>query len=138
MQNVLNFRRAISLDVIKSRLDRGFYKRLDNFQKDMFLCFERARNLSRSDSQLFEDSIELQSFFIRSRDELCKYGKALKSPALSYTVADLTTSVETLREEKKSKELPQDEDVAISETGPKKEEEACVVQSSQVRIYSNR
>ena len=54
----------MSLDLIKSRLDRGFYKRLDAFQKDMFLCLERARNLSRTDSQLFEDSIELQSYFI--------------------------------------------------------------------------
>lgn len=58
-------KRAISLDLIKNRLDRGFYKRLDVFQKDMFLCFERARKNSRTDSQLFEDSIELHSFFIR-------------------------------------------------------------------------
>jgi len=102
------------------------------FQKDMFLCFERARNLSRSDSQLFEDSVELQSFFIRSRDEICKSGSTLKSPALSYTIQDLMASVEVLKEEKKSKELPQEEDMVLSEVGPKKEEESSVAQSSQV------
>ncbi len=124
------------MDVIKSRLDRGFYKRLDTFQRDMFLCFERARKLSRTDSQLFEDSIELQSFFIRSRDEVCKNGSVLKSTALFYAVTDLMTSVESLREEKRSKELPQDEDVGISEAEPKKEEEALVFQTYQVRQYT--
>lgn len=56
---------GLTLDLIKKRLDRGYYKRLDAFQKDMFACFERARTLSRTDSQIFEDSIELQSFYIK-------------------------------------------------------------------------
>lgn len=59
--------RAISLDLIKRRLDKGLYRRLDIFQEDMFLCFERARRLSRTDSQVFEDSVELQSHFIKQR-----------------------------------------------------------------------
>lgn len=59
--------RALSLDLIKRRLDSGQYRRLDMFQDDMFSCLERARRLSRTDSQVFEDSIELQSFFIRQR-----------------------------------------------------------------------
>lgn len=59
--------RALSLDLIKRRLNSGQYKRLDMFQDDMFLCLERARQLSRTDSQVFEDSIELQTFFIRMR-----------------------------------------------------------------------
>lgn len=37
------------------------------FQDEMFSCLERARRLSRTDSQVFEDSIELQSYFIRQR-----------------------------------------------------------------------
>ncbi len=62
--------RAISLDLLKRRLDKGLYKRLDTFQEDVFACLDRARRLSRTDSQIFEDSIELQSFFIRKRDEV--------------------------------------------------------------------
>lgn len=119
--------RAISLDLIKSRLDRGLYKRLDKFQNDMFLCFERARKLSRSDSQLFEDSVELQYFYIRTRDELCRNGEVLKSSALNYTLHDLTAAVEAVREEKKSKELPQEEDVS-----ERKKDEETIIQTSQV------
>jgi len=118
------------LDLIKSRLDRGFYKRLDKFQADMFLCFERARKLSRTDSQLFEDAVELQSYFIQSRDEICKNGEALKSPALLYTMLELTASLDLLREEKKAKELPQDEDL-----GERKKDEEAVIQTSQVCLF---
>lgn len=62
--------RGISLDLVKRRLDKGLYRRLDVFQEDVFSCFERARKLSRTDSQAFEDSVEMQSFFIRQRDEV--------------------------------------------------------------------
>lgn len=58
------------MDLIKRRLDKTLYKRLDTFQDDIFLCLERARNLSRTDSQVFEDAIEMQAFFIRKRDEV--------------------------------------------------------------------
>ena len=44
--------RALNLDLIKRRLDRGLYKRLDEFQRDIFSVLERARNLSRTDSQV--------------------------------------------------------------------------------------
>ena len=59
--------RSLSLDLIKRRLDRGHYRRLDVFQTDIFAVMERARNLSRTDSQAFEDSVELQSYFIKTR-----------------------------------------------------------------------
>lgn len=90
--------RAISLDLIKRRLDKGLYKRLDTFQEDVFTCLDRARRLSRTDSQIFEDSVELQSFFIRKRDELCK--DVLTSPALSYTSMHVSASVENVRQTK--------------------------------------
>ncbi|KYN02038.1 Protein polybromo-1 [Cyphomyrmex costatus] len=64
--------RGLSLDLIKRRLDRGVYKRLDRFQEDVFTCLERARRLSRTDSQPFEDSVELQAFFLRTRDEMTR------------------------------------------------------------------
>lgn len=90
--------RAISLDLIKRRLDKGLYKRLDTFQEDVFSCLDRARRLSRTDSQIFEDSIELQSFFIKKRDEVCK--DVLSSPALSYSAMHLSASVEAVRQTK--------------------------------------
>lgn len=90
-------------------MDKGLYKRLDTFQDDIFACLERARRLSRSDSQVFEDSVELQSFFIKQRDELCKSGDVLQSPALSYTLMHLTAAVESLRQSKILQESLEDE-----------------------------
>lgn len=101
--------RALSLDLIKRRLDKGLYRRLDTFQEDIFACFERARRLSRSDSQIFEDSIELQSYFIKQRDEICKHGELLHSPSFSYTLMHLTAAAESLRQNKSMQECLEDE-----------------------------
>ncbi|XP_059470820.1 protein polybromo-1 [Neocloeon triangulifer] len=101
--------KALSLDLIKRRLDRGFYRRLDHFQEDMFACLDRARRLSRSDSQVFEDAIEMQVFFIKQRDELCRGGDLLHSPALRYSAQDLAANLDVLRQEKALKELPEEE-----------------------------
>lgn len=46
--------RGISLDLVKRRLDKGAYKRLDIYQEDIFACLERARKLSRTDSDIFQ------------------------------------------------------------------------------------
>ena len=62
--------RALTLDMVKQRLDKGLYKRLDLFQRDIFSVLERARRISRSDSQIFEDAAELQLHFIKLRDEV--------------------------------------------------------------------
>lgn len=97
--------RGLSLDLIKRRLDRGVYKRLDRFQEDVFTCLERARKLSRTDSQPFEDSVELQTFFLRTRDEVTRGGDLLQSPALNYTLLDLSTQVEELKRIKQQQEL---------------------------------
>lgn len=71
----------------------------------MFEVFEMARRMSRTDSQAFEDSVELQTFFIKIRNELCRNGELLLSPALSYTEKQLMDSVEKLKVEK----LPQED-----------------------------
>ncbi|KAJ8960513.1 hypothetical protein NQ318_013797 [Aromia moschata] len=101
--------RGVSLDLVKRRLDKGVYKRLDVFQDDFFACLDRARRLSRTDSQTFEDAIELQTYFIRQRDELCKNGELLSSPALGYTVADAKAAVEQVRQSKLLKESLEEE-----------------------------
>lgn len=91
------------MDLIKRRLDRGVYKRLDRFQEDVFTCLERARKLSRTDSQPFEDSVELQAFFLRTRDEATR--DLLHSPALNYTLIDLSSQVTELKRIKQQQEL---------------------------------
>lgn len=100
--------RAISLDLIKRRLDKGLYKRLDAFQEDVFCVLDRARQLSRTDSQVFEDSIEMQLVFIKKRDELCKNGDILQSPALIYSTSNLHAAVDELRSTKQSEEQKDD------------------------------
>jgi len=44
--------------------------------------------------QLYEDAVEMQMFFIRRRDEVCKNGEILLTPALSYTEKHLSTVIE--------------------------------------------
>lgn len=94
----------MSLDLIKRRLDKGVYKRLDRFQEDVFTCLERARKLSRTDSQPFEDSVELQAFFLRTRDDVTRSGDLLHSPALTYTLLDLSAQVAELKKVKLQQE----------------------------------
>lgn len=62
----------------------------------------------RTDSEIFEDAVELQQFFIRIRDELCKNGEILMSPALSYTSKHLHSDVEKEKKEKLPKEFEED------------------------------
>lgn len=85
------------------------YRRLDSFQEDFFNCLERARRLSRTDSQVFEDSVELQTYFIQQRDEICRNGDWFSSPALSYTVMHLTAAVEATKQNKLMQESLEDD-----------------------------
>ncbi|CAG4978753.1 unnamed protein product [Colias eurytheme] len=104
--------RAISLDLVKRRLDKGLYKRLDHFQQDMFAVFERARRLSRTDSQIFEDAVELQAYYIEQRDILCR--NTLVSPALNFTRDTMTTSVELVKQCKLLQENDDDDETRSS------------------------
>uniref|UniRef100_A0A4W5LSI8 Protein polybromo-1 n=1 Tax=Hucho hucho TaxID=62062 RepID=A0A4W5LSI8_9TELE len=90
----------LNFDVIRANVDRGRYRRLDVFQEHMFNVLEKARRLHRTDSEIFEDAVELQQFFIKIRDELCKNGEILLSPALSYTSKHLHNDVEQEKREK--------------------------------------
>lgn len=66
----------------------------------MFKVFERVRANSRTDAQAFEDSVELQLYFIRQRNDACKNGELLLTNALSFTENDLNTQIEALKAEK--------------------------------------
>lgn len=87
-----------SLDQIKRNIDKGRYRRLDRFQKDFFDLFDRARELSRSDSKLFEDATELQLAFIQERDAQCK--GVLVSSAFIAIENDVLEAVEKLKKSK--------------------------------------
>ncbi|XP_061076620.1 protein polybromo-1 isoform X1 [Conger conger] len=98
----------LNFEIIRANVDNGRYKRLDVFQENMFEVLEKARRLHRTDSEIFEDAVELQQFFIRIRDELCKNGEILLSPALSYTTKHLHSDVEKEKKEKLPKEMEED------------------------------
>ncbi|XP_058259192.1 polybromo 1, like isoform X3 [Hemibagrus wyckioides] len=98
----------LNLEIIRNNIERGRYRRLDVFQEHFFEVLEKARRLNRTDSEIFEDSIELQQFFLKIRDELCKNGEILLSPALSYTSRHLHSDVEQEKREKLPQEMEED------------------------------
>lgn len=57
---------------------------------------------------MFEDSAELQAFFIRKRDDICGNGERFVSPALSYTLKDLSADLEDQRKAKIPAEKTED------------------------------
>lgn len=88
----------------------GDFKRVERFgfTQHYTICSCLFVLLGRTDSEIFEDSVELQQFFIRIRDELCKNGEILLSPALSYTTKHLHSDVEKEKKEKLPKEYEED------------------------------
>jgi len=52
--------------------------------------------------------VELQQFFIKIRDELCKNGEILQSTSLNYTSKHLHSDVEQEKREKIPKEIEED------------------------------
>ncbi|KAI6225826.1 hypothetical protein M3Y95_00738000 [Aphelenchoides besseyi] len=93
-----------TLDQIKMNLDKGRYKRLDRFQDDVFVLFTKIRQLSRPESQMFLDSIDLQKVFISKRDDLCK--GILVSPASTFTESGLWDEVEARKKAAKREKSP--------------------------------
>ncbi|CAL8338803.1 unnamed protein product [Merluccius merluccius] len=129
----------LNFEIIRANVERGRYKRLDVFQDHMFEVLEKARRMHRTDSEIFEDAVELQQFFIRIRDELCKNGEILLSPALSYTSKHLHSDVEREKKKKLPKEFEEDK---LKREEEKKEAEKSEEpvggswQSGQQRTYS--
>ncbi|KAL3851884.1 hypothetical protein ACJMK2_015582 [Sinanodonta woodiana] len=107
--------KPLTFDHIKRNLYKSRYRRMDKFQEDLFKVFERARRLSRTDSQLYEDAIELQMYFIKERDVLCRNGEHLLTPALSYTERLLLADLEAEKQEKLKQEQKENEEKKIPE-----------------------
>uniref|UniRef100_A0A3Q3GZM9 Protein polybromo-1 n=1 Tax=Kryptolebias marmoratus TaxID=37003 RepID=A0A3Q3GZM9_KRYMA len=127
----------LNFEIIRKNVDRGRYKRLDVFQDHMFEVLEKARRLNRTDSEIFEDAVELQQFFIRIRDELCKNGEILMSPALSYTSKHLHSDVEKEKKGKLPREFEEDKIKREEEKREAEKREGSTGSSWQVqRTYS--
>ena len=87
----------LSLEIIARNLDGLVYKRLDHLQEDLFALLHHVRDVSMPDSEAFEDSLEMQLFFIRKRDEMTKGGEVLFSPALHVTGRQIEREAEEQR-----------------------------------------
>ncbi|XP_078668227.1 protein polybromo-1-like isoform X1 [Branchiostoma floridae x Branchiostoma belcheri] len=120
-----------SFKSIRRNLDKGRYRRLDVFQEDVFRVFERARRVSRTDSEMYEDAVELQQFFITIRDEICKNGELMLSPALSYTHKHLQVELDAEKKEKIPKEVEEDKE---KKDGDEKEEDQLEEESSETAM----
>ncbi|XP_047439061.1 polybromo 1, like isoform X4 [Mugil cephalus] len=133
----------LNFDIIRMNVERGRYRRLDVFQEHMFEVLEKARRLNRTDSEIFEDSVELQQFFIKIRDELCKNGEILLSTAVNYTFKHLHSDVDQEKREKIPKEIEEDkqkkeEDEDKDKEGEKAEDlpgEDWQSESESERVY---
>lgn len=88
-----------SLDEIKYNLDKGRYRRLDRFQDDLFFLFAKIREYAPLDSELFQNTIELQKHFIGKRDELCK--NVLITPAKFYNENALEQEIQQIIKNRK-------------------------------------
>uniref|UniRef100_A0A3Q0SJU1 Protein polybromo-1 n=1 Tax=Amphilophus citrinellus TaxID=61819 RepID=A0A3Q0SJU1_AMPCI len=131
----------LNFDVIRMNIERGRYRRLDVFQEHMFEVLEKARRLHRTDSEIFEDAVELQQFFIKIRDELCKNGEILLSAALNYTLKHLHSDVEQEKREKIPKEIEEDKQKKEEEDENREDDKpedlaGEVWQSKSERVYS--
>uniref|UniRef100_A0A673AII0 Protein polybromo-1 n=1 Tax=Sphaeramia orbicularis TaxID=375764 RepID=A0A673AII0_9TELE len=125
----------LNFDVIRIIVDRGRYRRLDVFQEHMFEVLEKARRLHRTDSEIFEDAVELQQFFIKIRDELCKNGEILMSTALNYTVKHLHNDVDQEKREKIPKEIEEDKQKKEEEEEGEEESKEELWQLETERVY---
>ncbi|CAK8698479.1 unnamed protein product [Clavelina lepadiformis] len=101
----------LTFEKIKKNLHNRRYRRLDVFQEHMFEVFEDVRSNNRTDSEVYEDTVELQKFFIKIRDELCKNGEILMSPTRSHTLKRLENELDVEKKEKQQTETKEDEEM---------------------------
>lgn len=98
----------LTFDIIRQRVRDRVYKRLDAFQDELFELCSQIRTKSYLESrtssvdkihrfsQLYKDAYDLQRYFMQKRDELCRNGELLNSPALSYKPHALDTHIASL------------------------------------------
>ncbi|KAJ7360053.1 hypothetical protein OS493_019144 [Desmophyllum pertusum] len=101
--------KRLSLSSIGEALRKGQYHRLDRYQEDVFAILEKAREISRSDTEMYDDAVELQQFFVSQRDKLCKDGERFVSPALVLIKRHLLQDLDEERKTKAEAESKEDE-----------------------------
>ncbi|VDN28243.1 unnamed protein product [Gongylonema pulchrum] len=107
-----------SMDEMRRNIEKGRYRRLDKFQDDLFFLFDMALEHTHSDSQMFEDTVELWMFFLKTRDDLTR--TTLLSPARWYSEQMLLEHVNEIRKRKLVDEAKDVEEDRKCETlGPK-------------------
>ena len=75
--------RSLTLEQIEQWAKWGRYTRLDLLQRDVLIVLRGAREEFGSPAYL--DSVALERGYIRARDEVCKKGALLWTPAFTYT-----------------------------------------------------
>ncbi|RMX46781.1 hypothetical protein pdam_00021032 [Pocillopora damicornis] len=125
-------KRRLSLSSIGEALRKGQYHRLDRYQEDVFAILEKAREVFRSDTEMYDDAVELQQFFVTQRDRLCKDGERFVSPALVFIKRHLLQDLDEERKSKADAEGKEDEKQRELEKGEGKQksqvpvsDEAC-------------
>ncbi|MFH4974813.1 hypothetical protein AB6A40_001522 [Gnathostoma spinigerum] len=108
-----------SLDEIRKNIDKGRYRRLDRFQDDLFALFHAAREHTRTDSQLFEDTVELQLHYLTTRDDLTR--NFLNSPAQYFNERVFRSYLDALRKKKIPEEENEDANNEAQSLGVKAE-----------------
>ncbi|KAF1768252.1 hypothetical protein GCK72_000064 [Caenorhabditis remanei] len=95
-----------TLDQIKMNIDKCRYRRLDKLQKDFFDLFERARELSKVGSRMYEAACFLQKAFCVERDSRCK--DVIHSNSYSVIEKDIDEAIEKERAVKAKEEHDED------------------------------
>ncbi len=76
--------RILTLPRIREWVCQGKYPRLDQLQKDVLLVLAKGR--AEVGGPAHQDAIAMERRWIQIRDEVCKKGSLLWSPALSHTL----------------------------------------------------
>ncbi|CAB4000597.1 polybromo-1-like, partial [Paramuricea clavata] len=106
-------RHILSLSTIGKLIQKRYYKRLDKLQEDLYAFFEKART-HRSDSEVYDDAVELQQFYVQQRDRVCKDGERFVSPAISQTKRHLQHELDEERKRKTKEEASDAMDVDVA------------------------
>ncbi|XP_028398159.1 LOW QUALITY PROTEIN: protein polybromo-1-like [Dendronephthya gigantea] len=109
-------RNILTLSTIGKLIQKRYYKRLDKLQEDLYAFFENART-HRSDTEVYDDAVELQQFYVQQRDRVCKDGERFVSPAISQTKRHLQHELDEERKRKTREEASDTVDVANDEIG---------------------
>lgn len=114
-----------SFDQIKRNIDKNRYRRLDRLQKDFFDLFEKAREVTRVGSRLFNDAVQLQKAFCEERNARCK--SSIQSNAYIINTKNVDEAVKEEQAERaheeKAKEVEEKDDLEQQQLNDKQDGE---------------